>query len=55
VSESAENHDATYDVGADSARQPGTLPGAHRGTAANITFCSGTFQGPILIFEVNVQ
>jgi len=30
-------------------------PCTHQGTAANITFCPGNFQGPILTFEVNVQ
>jgi len=29
--------------------------GTHRGTGANVTFCSTTFQGPILVFGVKVQ
>ena len=42
----------TYlNIGADSASATDT----HRGTRANITFCSSTFQGPVLIVEVKVQ
>jgi len=33
----------------------GLCPGTHRGTRTNITFCPGTFQGLVLIFEVKVQ
>ena len=39
-------------IGADYAGNREHCPGNHRGTAAIITFCRGTFQEPILIFEV---
>jgi len=33
--------------------QPGTLPpGTHWGIGANVTYCPGTLQRPILIFEM---